>query len=76
MLMYTGKEIHSYDWVELPIDYKFVKRVDEVEKIEKQPTFDQYPMFECAPLILNVDDIIGNEEKGCDEENPEYEFVE
>ena len=48
MLLYTGKEIHIDDWVELPIDKYAVKRVEEMAKIEN-PTFDQYPIFEWAP---------------------------
>ena len=49
--LYTGKDIRSNDWLELPIDDKVVKRVEELEKMEKQPIFDQYPMFEWAPGI-------------------------
>ena len=71
MQLYTGKEIYSNDWLELLIDDEVVKRVEELGKIEKQPTFDQYSMFEWAPGIPNWDYIEGIEDKGYDEENPE-----
>ena len=32
MLVYTRKEIHSDDWLELPIDDEVAKRVEELEK--------------------------------------------
>ena len=32
MLLYTRKDIHRYDWVELTIDNEVVKRVEELEK--------------------------------------------
>ena len=51
MSLYTGKYIHSNYWLELPIDGEVVKRLEELSKIDKQPTFDQYPMFEWAPGI-------------------------
>ena len=41
--------------MELPIDYDVVKRVEEPGKREKQPTFDQYPMFEWTPWIPIMD---------------------
>ena len=46
MLLYTRREIHSNDWLKLSIDDEVSKRVEELEKIGKQPTFDQYPMFD------------------------------
>ena len=76
MSMYTVKYIHSNDWVESHIDDEVVKRVEELAKIEKQPTFDQYTMFEWAPIIPILENMIGNEDKGSDEENPEDELVE
>ena len=76
MSLHATKEIHSNDWVELPIYDKVVKRVEELSKIEKRPTFDQYPMFEWAPGIPIFDDMIGNKDKESDEENPEDDLVE
>ena len=64
---FTPIKIHINDWVELPMDNKVIKRVEELEKIEKQPTFDQYPMFEWAPGITILDDIAGNEDGVYDE---------
>ena len=52
MSLYTGKVIHSNDWVELLIYDEVVTRIEELAKIEKQPTFDQYPMFE---TIISVE---------------------
>ena len=66
MMLYTGKEIHRNDWVELTIGNEFVKRVEELAKFEKQPTFDQYTMFEWAPGILILDNMTGNEDEGSD----------
>ena len=40
MSLYTGKDIHSNDWVELLIDYDVGNRIKELANIEKQPTFD------------------------------------
>ena len=51
MSMYTDKYIHINDWVELPRGNEVVKRVEELAKIEKQPTFEQYPMFGWAPEV-------------------------
>ena len=45
MSLCTRKDIHRNDEVELTIDNEFYNRVDELSKIEKQTTFDQYPMF-------------------------------
>ena len=67
MLVYTGKYIHSNDWAELPIDDEFVKSLEELAKIETQPTFGQYPMFEWAPGIPILDDMTGNEDGGYNE---------
>ena len=32
MSLYTGKQIHRYDWMELQIDDEVVKRVEEIAK--------------------------------------------
>ena len=37
--------------MELPIYDNVVKRVEEISKIEKHPTFDQYQIFGWAPGI-------------------------
>ena len=63
MSLYTSKDIHINDWVELTIYDEVVKKVEELEKIEKQPTFDQYLIFEWAPRITILDDMPGNEDK-------------
>ena len=45
MSIYTVKEIHSDYWVEFPIYDDAVKRVEELDKIDKYPTLGQYIMF-------------------------------
>ena len=45
MYLYTGKEIHIDEWTELNIYDDVVKRLEELAKKEKQPTFNQYLMF-------------------------------
>ena len=76
MSLYTRKDIHSDDCVELPIDNEFIKRVEELAKVRKQTTFDQYPMFQWAPEIPILDNMTGNEDKGSDKENSGGELVE
>ena len=34
MYLYTGKEIHSNDFVESPTDDDVIKRVEELEKLK------------------------------------------
>ena len=46
MSLCTREQIHSDDWVKLPIRYEVIKRVEEPAKIDKQPTIEQYLMFE------------------------------
>ena len=60
MLLYTGKDIHSGNRVELHIYNEGVKRVEELSPNEKQSTFDQYPMFEWSPGIPILDDMTWN----------------
>ena len=76
MSLYTGKEIYSDDWVELTIDENIVKRVEELYRIEKQPTFDQYPMFYWTSVIKIMDNITETEYEESNEENSESELVE
>ena len=76
MLLYTRKYIHSNNWVELPIDDEVFNRVEELAKIAKQPTFDQYPMFDWAPGIPILDNMKGNKDKGSDTENSEDKLKE
>ena len=64
MSLYTRKEIHVDDWIQLPIENEVVKRVEELSKIEKQPTFDQYPMFEWPSGINILVDMTGNKGEG------------
>ena len=74
--LYTRKDIHSDYWVELSIDYEVVKRVDELAKIEKQPTLDQYTIFEWVQGIPILDNMPGNEDERSDKENSEDELIE
>ena len=59
----------------LPIDENVVKRVEEIAKIEKQSTFDQYSMFEWAPVITVIYYMIENEDNESNEENSENELI-
>ena len=51
MSLYTVEEIHSNNWMELPIYNDVIKMVEEQAEKKKNPTFDQYPMFEWSPGI-------------------------
>ena len=62
--------------MELPIYDDFVKRVDELAKDEKQPTFEKYPMFEWAPEIPIMDDMTENKEEESNGEDYEIELIE
>ena len=42
-------------------------REEKLVKIEKQPTFDKYPMFEWESEITILDNMTGNGDKGSDE---------
>ena len=66
MPLNTRKDIHIYGWVKFTIDDEFFNRIEELSKIKKQPTFDQYPMFEWAPGIPILDDMTGNKDEGPD----------
>ena len=63
MSLYTGRDIHIDDWLELSIDNDVVKRVEELAKIEKLTTLYQHPMFEWAPGIPILDNMTGNEDE-------------
>jgi hypothetical protein len=47
MSLYTGKRLHSYNWIELPIDDEVIDRVHELAQNEGQKILtDDYPMFD------------------------------
>ena len=47
MSLYSGKQIHSYHWKELPICEEVIKRVEELATKENQPLLvDNHPIFE------------------------------
>ena len=37
MSLISGKRVHGYKWVELPIDKDVIERVNELAHLEKQP---------------------------------------
>ena len=76
MSLYNEKEIHRDDRIELTIDNEVVNRVEKPEKVDKQPNFDQYTIFQWSPETTILGDMIGNEDKGSVEENPEYQLEE
>ena len=59
MSLYTGKRLHSYNWQELPIDDETINRVEDLAKAEKAKRLtDNYPMFEWAPGVPIIDELI------------------
>ena len=59
MNLYTGKRLHSYNWEELPIDDETIDRVEELAKNEKAKKLtDNYPLFEWAPGVPILDELI------------------
>ena len=76
MSLYTGKDINSVDWVELPIDNDVIKRVEEPVNIEKHTTFDQYKFFQWAPGIPIIYNMAENEYEESKKENSERNLIE
>ena len=59
MSLYTGKQLHSYNWQELPIDDETINRVEDLAKDEKAKQLsDKYPAFEWVPGISIIDELI------------------
>ena len=59
MDLYTGKRLHSYEWTELPIDDDVIAMVERLAQDEKaQRMTDQYPMFEWAPGVPILDELL------------------
>ena len=57
MSLHTGRELHTNEWDELPIDEEVIARVEELAENEGQPELpDQYPLFEWSPGNLIDDD--------------------
>ena len=70
MSLYTGKKLHSYDWIETPIDDEVISRVEELAKNEGQPLItDNMSLFEWG---------LGNmiAEEAIDEDNEVFEIIE
>ena len=68
MSLYTGKKLHSYDWVETPIDDEVIARVEELAEAEGQPIVsDHMPLFEWG---------IGREILEIEEDKDEYTHVD
>ena len=52
MSLLTGKQLHAYNWTELPIDDYVIDRVEVLAKDENQPVMTNgYPIFERAPGV-------------------------
>ena len=46
MSLYSGKKLHGYDWVELPITNDVIHQVENLAKDQKAPLVqNNYPMF-------------------------------
>lgn len=58
MSLYTGKKLHSYDWVESPIDDDVIARVEELAEMEDQPNIiDNMPIFEWGVGNQIIDEV-------------------
>jgi len=56
MSLLTGKQLHAYNWTELPIDDCIINRVETMAKDEKQLVMTNgYPIFEWAPGVPILD---------------------
>ena len=53
MSIYTRKEIHSNDWVELPIEYEVVKRVEELYLVHPKMTYSLILRYESKTIYLS-----------------------
>ena len=86
MSLYTGKQLHSYIWEELPISEEVIERVELMAQEEEQPLHDNsHPLFEWFPgfeveepdeiqeenILVDQEMVIDEqEENGVDEEHP------
>jgi hypothetical protein len=69
MNLYTGKKMHSYNWQELPIDNETIAQGEELAQEEKAKRLtDTYPMFEWAPGVPIIDELLPNVNENDDEE--------
>ena len=60
MLLHLGKQIHSYNWQELPVPNDVIDHVEELAEEENQPILtNKLPMFKWMPGVpIPYDDII------------------
>ena len=79
MSLYTGKKLHSYDWVETPIDDEVIARVEELAEQEGQPIItDNMPLFEwgLGKMIVDEDNEYENDFfSSTEEETPSMDVV-
>ena len=75
MSLKTGKRIHGYKWVELPITDEVIQRIDDMAVDENQPIMETRPIFEWTPgvPILDVDE--DDEDVALALEGVDYEYV-
>ena len=58
MRIYTVKGLHSYQWIELPIDHDVIAQVIELsDEYNAKKMTDNYPMFEWEPCVLITDNV-------------------
>ena len=56
MSLSTGKQLHDFIWIELPINDQVISRVKKLATKEKQPLITKgYPIFEWNPGIPITD---------------------
>jgi hypothetical protein len=62
MSLKTGRELHGYEWTELPIDDHVIATVKEMAEAERQPIMANGPIFEWSPGVYILDDDDDEEE--------------
>ena len=74
MSLKTGRELHGYEWTEVPIDDSVIARVEEMAEAEGQPTMVDGPIFEWSPGVPILDDDEDEEELNAPMADFEYDY--
>jgi hypothetical protein len=62
MSLKTGRELHGYEWTEVPIDDYVIARVEEMAEAEGQPIMANGPISNWSPGVPIIDDKEDEEE--------------
>jgi hypothetical protein len=66
MSLYTGKKIHCYEWMELPIDDNVIDQVHQLASAENQPDLvGRMPLFEWS-IGVPIDDSFPDDDTSID----------